>query len=430
MKKFLSRMTFAVVVALVMSLGVALPALAAEAGTPATSTPAAEFGITKQIQTPANTTIPDADFHFTFTQLMPSPDGTGYVVRPSGHTGAPSAASIPNASTSFTYNGANADVAGDIFDGANFPHAGDFVFRVTELRGADSTNNFEDNEHMTYSNQVFVIIVRVINAPTDADPLRVEPSIVVAVEPEVRAQEAPATGNVYTWVDADKVDDIRFINVFTRDIVPDPTDPTSGPLTISKTIGEIQESSVNLLTDFTFEATITVPQAALDRDIPFEGPVTATIIDTLDGNAVVRPVPFTGTLPVLTADFELRHGQVLVFPTLPAGTSFQVTERQEDNFSGTAAITIAGDSTAGSYTSPVGVDIATRTYSISDALAADDSLLGNSADFTNIYHESPLTGLMLTSMPFVIALVVAALILAMMVASRSRRRIEEMPIAY
>lgn len=420
MKKYLSRLTLAVAVALVMSLGVALPALADNPTVDPVD--AADFSIAKRIVTPEGTTIPASEFHFEFTQLMPHADG-GYVVRPADHTGAPAAANIPNAFVTFARGDADGrETVANILDNATFPHAGDFTFLVREIHTAPTTQ-FADPDFMNYSEQVFVIIVRVVNAQTDTDPFRVEPSVVVAAIPTL------APGGVYTWSTADgssdKIDAIEFVNVYSRNIEIDPTDPynpATSPLTISKMVtGDF----ANLLTDFTFETTLTIPQEALDRNQgAFTSPVTATVVDTFNNNAFVKDVPFTGTPPTLTASYTLRHGQVLVFPTLPAGTGFEITEIQATDYDGSAALFIGGVA-VDSRQEPVNTNIETDRRYISDALIG-----GNRAEFTNNHNVSPLTGLMVTSMPLAVALVAAALVLAMMVASRSRRRIEQLPAAY
>jgi hypothetical protein len=231
-------------------------------------------------------------------------------------------------------------------------------------------------------------------------------------------------GEPGTWVSP--LSGIRFVNEFSRDIVETFDNPA---LAFSKTIvGEL----ANLTLDFDFSATLTVPQSAIDRG--FEGPVVARIVEA-DGT-LGATVTFTGTLPVLSADFTLGHGETLAFDRLPAGTTFTVTEDAVEHYSAGAVITVGGAvvhtyGTPGVVNGPlVNTALTTGTYVVSDARDSEGALLGNSAGFTNTHHANIITGLDLVSMPFVLALAFATVVLALMMASRSRRRIEALPIAH
>jgi len=414
MKKYFSRITLAMMVALVMSLGVALPAMAAD------SVPANEFSITKLIETPEGTTIPESLFEFNFDQLMPLPGGAAdqWIL----HNGSASAtATIPMASVTFAEGDEPTATAGNIFAGATWPHAGEFVFRITETPDTNPAIAADPDRTMEYSEQVFVIVVRVSNDGSGG----FTPTQVAIFDPSVTPRPGADPGNIYSWGTAVKIEEVVFINEYTA-IIGDIDDPA---FEISKTI---EGEYANLTTLFDFSVRFQIP-AGVDFPTPFEAWIInasaeTTVSVTVD---VIQP---QNNPQFIGVDTQLGHGERLVFPQLPAGTSFRVIETQQDNFDGVAVITLEGSQVA-TISPGIGVNVDTDLWAMPGAPVISDNGdpngdLSNSVAFTNTYVVSPLTGLIIGSMPFLVGLLVALLILAMMVASRQRRRIEELPVAY
>ena len=435
MKRYFSKLTLALAVALVMSLGIAIPAFAAsgEDLTPI------NIAITKELDIPAGTTVPASTFYFQFTQLMEESAGTWV---PS----VPATATLPNVSASFAAGNAGGFVdsaapnnpvaqATNILAGGTWPAAGDFFFRVTEIHTAPTTQ-FTAPDHMEYSTASWILIIRVANVPNGDGTYTLVPRHAYAALPTVGTD---GTDTTYTWNEGAKVMDIepgipgtdgnegrlmdpsqmRFTNVFTRDIVGSLTDPA---LAFSK---EITGTYADRTTMFDFNSTIVIPAAAVDR---VGGTITATVVDSSTGAPVspLREVTFSGTT-TMTASFTIGNNETLAFPTLPAGTSFAVTETQQDNWRGSVTVTV-GSAAPVTVSENVGVNVASGTHIVSDE-EAGGVLLGNTAAFVNDYVIPPLTGLLISSMPILAALIAAAFILAMMVASRSRKRIEQLTVA-
>ena len=427
-------MTLALVLVVVMSLGFAGVALA----DPPTPRERLDVAITKELNMPAGTITPASTFTFTFTQMTEAPDSyEGWV---EGAPAAGSVATVPNATITFPAGTAPITVnpqrqVTDVLENATWPHAGDFTFLIRETANTNPTIAANPNERLTYDDGAFLLFVRVANCPVNG---------LVPTQAVVREATPPGPGTYVVWGEGpDKLryepgtpgenerlidpSEIHFINDFVR--------INTLPLVVSKTtVGDYAD----LTRLFPFNITLTIPALAMagtPTSTPpgplFAGPVVGVVVDAA-GNPVVpaRTVTVTGTLPNAVAATELRNGESVRFEGLPTGTTFVVTETQHANYAATADVTTGGTLSAASphgsaAQANAGVDLtvpATGSYIVTDGGA-------NSADFTNTNHAPPITGLVIGSMPFLAALLGATLLLAMMVASRSRQRIEQMPVA-
>jgi hypothetical protein len=454
MKRHLTKLTLAIVVALVATLGFAGIALANPIDT--------RLGITKEIVLDNGVVVPASSFTFTFTQMMPIGTAPNVQMIPISGTGVPAndvtPVTIPSQTISFPADqigpdaniaqlGGNSPTAGLDLATITWPHAGQFFFMLQETAG---TNGFNGPENfMNYDDIAYLIIVSVANTPTGPAISEIQAAVFLPPTYTPNPGGGPGTWSDGTWnTDADgklyftpgyytpdpgggpgtwvtDLSELRFENEFSRQIITTIENPA---LAISKTI---TGDYANLLLDFDFSARLVIPQSALDRDTPFEGPVTATVVDTSGPtNVAVNPprtVTFTGTMPNLSADFTLGHNEALAFINIPAGTTFNVTEYAAENYLPTVVVT--SNHVSRTVTGTTNTDLNTGApESISDRLV--DGRFGNSAAFTNAHQHVPITGLDLASMPFVLALGIATMLLAMMVASRSRQRIESLPIAY
>ena len=361
----------------------------------------AELPLTKIIDTPLGTTTPDARFEFSVRQVTES--GANFVLA--------SPATVASASPDIDFaSGETTGTIGNIFAGMTFPHAGDFAFVVTEVSGTNAST-LTPEETMLYSEDAFIVRVRVINDPTGG----VVPDqfvIHAAVPTTLPADSATA----WTWDSAEtaKLDEIVFTNTFIRDI----GDPNNPALTISKTVtGDI----ANLTLAFDFTAILGLPTQIPAGDLP--ATITATVVDSTTGNPVTPPqtIAFTQgsgeNIRNYTANFALTHNQTLVFATLPAGTAHLVVETQESGYDGRLIITSGGNEVFNEGFA-VGINVSGGTQIVADTGA-------NTVSFTNNHNEPPFTGLVVGSAPIAVIAVLVAVLLAMMAASRARRRLEE-----
>ncbi|MCL2606186.1 MAG: hypothetical protein FWD93_02780, partial [Coriobacteriia bacterium] len=288
MKNF-SKLALALAVALVMSLGIAFPAMADEPTLPYPGTGPGEVSINKVINTPAGTTTPATTFDFTINQIVGGETSGNWVYAASA-----TAITVPTRTIDIAAGGTTGDV-GNIFAGVTWPHAGDFVFVVREV---EDTNAPVAGEHMTYADDFFVVIVRVAN--DSAAPSGLAPRATVIFD------NAQFAGGTYSWSQGDpnwtdawpapdddgepaanpgKVDNITFVNDFWRETGTD----DNPALTISKTV---TGGTANLHTlYFDFDLVVTLPELAVGE---FSNTTTATIVgagNVLAPSTLERPNP-------------------------------------------------------------------------------------------------------------------------------------------
>ena len=247
---------------------------------------------------------------------------------------------------------------------------------------------------------------------------------------------------------------LSFTNIFTRTINGTLDNPA---FQVQKFTPDLQ-GLFDMTIQFSTRTTITIPtQVFADSNVTTptlgivggvfdpahaEAPVVvrgtgADRVVVADANVVVTGTGTAADPFVVTAD--LRVGERLAFPILPVGTIFGSTEFQHADYSGIGEARVGGnliDTFGGNAANAIdqarrGVDVVVPQaagHFVSNATV--NGLFGNSVDFRNDIAVPPITGLVIGSMPALVVLLGATLLLAMMVASRSRQRIEAMPIAY
>jgi len=485
MKKYLSKITIAILIALVSTLAFALPALASEA-----RTPHPPIAIVKDLDIPRGTTSPQLVFEFGLTQVTPAtgqtapgavPGVTFQPVHPPTVTmpaPRPSITFVPNASglmeTSF-----------DLTEDFVWPNAGVFHFLIQEVQPTNAAALTADPlASLTYDTRAHILTVEVRNCT-------VHPSGLVAtnVVATPGTPGTPGTPDIFAdppylpgrWVAGEKYEryipgdaiapipgtpgrpgtpgtiedasQIDFRNIFTRDIEGSLTDPA---LAITKTVTDTT-GLADLNLRFPISTTLTKPTQAFEHDPAFAGNLTGTaapVVVNDQGQPVyigspAERVPVTvtrtgaGTVVspfAFTVTTTLAHGERLAFPELVAGTTFGATETQHPTYTGHAIAFSAAENrgTFGeSIPANVGVDVVVpelADHFVSDrnpmTPSGQDYTLANRVDFHNDLVHSPITGLVIGSMPILAALIAITVVLAMMVAARSRRRIEALPVAF
>jgi len=485
MKNYFSRLVLALGLALVMGLGFAGVALA----NPPAALP--NLGITKNLDTPNGAVTPATTFSFRLTQAQPVGGGNAptdlvnaafeVMPTPTATIGADRSISYPagyfglrqtelrlnnaagfNTSASFT--------AGDI--DILFPNAGVFHFFVEEMRNtnnlaADNAANPNALGTLTYSTAVYMMTLEVRNVDGQ---LRVTHVIGQPATPGTPGSDGTPgqPGTEDRWVLGPKgnqffpgtdpqpgtpptdsipgipgtiVDPSEFLfrNIFTRNIIT--TDPDAPAFAVTKTVVDTTGLS-DLTTVFPTATTLIIPSQVFDQ--PGPNPTltaSATGVRVVSGTPGVNVTPQptigisgTGTAAdpfVVTAN--LLHGQRLIFPELPAGTTFGSTETQDAEFTGEGRVFVAGTQIGTPFgdvtdNNLAGDDVVVPNQGTHFVSAAEP--FNNRIDFINDYVHADNTGLVITSMPMLAVLIAATVFLAMMVASRSRQRAEQMPAAF
>ena len=358
--------------------------------------------LTKVIDMPQGTTTPESRFDFSLRQVTRGQDDRYRLTSPATVT-------ISDASIHFDEAGLATLTIPNILYGASFPHAGDFSFVLTEI---PETNTLPGNETMIYSNQAFIVHVRVSNDIATGDPV---PTQVI-----IYAAESSTSYGVTSWATDDdedaKLEEIIFTNTFYRNL--------DDALSISKTVtGQF----ANLAQEFDFTIHLELPAQIPLADIPDS--IVAHVVDSSTGNPVTPPqtvtlYPGTGpnartfTTPVSTnVCFSLRHGQSLAFGTLPAGTTHLIVELQNSEYAGELVIRSGGQIVFSNTNFNTGVNVSGGTQIIADTGT-------NSAAFTNNHNAPPFTGLVITTSPLTLIVLGSVAIFALALAQRSRKRVE------
>jgi len=379
-----------------------------------------ELGIGKVIQMPIGTITPDAVFEF---EAMPiSVDGVDYnndeeePNMPQLNTGnmtvsfdSTNAASEPNANNIISVT----KTTDNIFAGVTFPHAGIFIYEITETSFTNPELDDETNPHdfVSYSMAIYRIRVYVVNTADFADTYVHAVGIFQVVLDDGTELEGEGT----------KLSQITFTNNYVRTngaIDPDDPDPvTESTLSISKTVaGDL----ANRDRYFNFNVALDIP--ILVEEIPeyyrayivengvVINPVNNADDSLIDSDAGGYYIRVSTTAPTA---FSLKHGQRLVFVNTPVGTSYTVDETATPDYTPSFVIT----------TNNVIADEATGE--VGGALGTDIQFVGhlvNRADFTNNRVSAVPTGLNINNLPFVGLIILAVGALILFVAVKSRKR--------
>ena len=378
MKKFTKKM-LAIVAAAAMTMGLAMPAFASEAGeTPKKATDA-------YISKTYNTEVGQA-FSFKFTADQ---DKTSRGVITADHP-----ITIPAISFTEPEKGSTTK-CGEKINFGTFTQAGKYVYTVKE-GVSDPVINNNDHVKLIMSQAEYKMDVYVVenNGSFDID------NIIVNKTKDDKGDTA--TGKVDIGSDANS-NGFRFKNTYVWEAgtgidptTPDPEYAKSGSLKVSKEIVTANREAVDAEKQFEFTATFAFP--------------TGTDENTLGGvKANETGITLTGN----TYTFKLKHNEGMKFTGLPVGTTISVTEAATPNYKGSAAVIIngvnAGTATADQYNA---------------VLTVSNKTLGqnkNAVDVTNEYNNVPTTGIIMNTLPYVLMVALCGVALVAFVASKRRK---------
>lgn len=379
MKKFTKKM-LAIVATAAMTMGLAMPAFASEAGTGETKVTEAYISKTY------NTEVGKA-FNFSFTATQ---DKTSEGVITVDHS-----ITIPEISFTETETGSTTKCSTAINFGT-FEQAGKYEYTVKE---GTSTSSITDSEHekLIMSKAEYKMDVYVVE---DNGAFKIDNIIVNKTKND---KGDAAEGKVDIGSDP-TTNGFRFENTYVQEAgtgtdptTPDPDYNEAGSLKVSKEIVMANREAVDAEKQFDFTATFTFP--------------TGTDAKTLGG------VKANGNDITLTAEntytFKLKHNENAKFTGLPVGTKISVTEAATPNYKGSAKVTING----------AVVDTVTATK-YNDKITVSDKKLGqkkNAVDVTNEYNNVPTTGIIMNTLPYVLMVALCGVALVAFVASKRRK---------
>lgn len=369
------KKVLAVVAAGAMTMGMAMPTFAADAGK------TTEAWITKTY----NTEVGKAEkFSFTAEQVK---TGTGIITTDAAVT-------MPEISFIDTEIGITSRRGQITFP--TYPEAGKYEYTVTETQTVDPAVVDGEHEKMIMSKAEYTMDVYVTDGATGKEIS----NIVVNKVKDDAGQTA--TGKVD--IGNTSTNTFNFTNTYVQEagtgtdpINPGPDYTTYGSLDVSKIIKTDAADTADTNKEFEFTANFTFPNGTDGTTLGAK----ATIGDSTTS--------ITGT----SHTFKLKHGQNVKFTGLPVGTKISVTESATPNYKGSAEVVINN-----------GTKEAVAETKYNEALTVSDKTLGqnkNTVDVTNTYNYVPATGIIMNTLPYVLMIALCGVALIAFVGFKRRR---------
>lgn len=390
MKKFTKRI-LAIVAAGVMTMGMAMPAMAAEGTTTDTVNNAKEAYISKTYNTEVNKPM---KFNFTATQVTKG----NYIVTDDVACTIPS---IAFTETDLNSNKGTYKKLSDKITFATFPQAGKYEYTVTESATTDPAVTNNDYVKLIMSQAEYKMDVYVVE--NTSGTLEIGKILVTKTKNDKGAPDS-TTGKVDIGDNKDN-NGFNFTNTYVQEAGtgerPDPTNPdpnytANGALKVSKTI-DAQAETPSTTDSFKFTATFAFPKG--------------TDVDTLGAKAGANKLKLETDG---TYTFNLKHNESLKFTGLPVGTQITVTEAGAANYKASASVVLNG----GTATT-----LAAGKYH-EDLTVVTNGKLGqktNTVDVTNTYNYVPTTGIIMNTLPYVLMVALCAVALFGFVAFKHKK---------
>lgn len=256
--------------------------------------------------------------------------------------------------------------ATELKDASKYPHAGVYTFTVSETKG--------NVDGMTYDTKTYTVNVYVVN---DGNGLKVDS--ITADDGETKAT------------------DMSFDNTYVKD----------SSLTIEK---EVTGTQADKTKHFNF--TINMTKASTDTRTSYTGTVVKGDKCTETHQNVVLTFGESGKA---TANVTLCDGDTITFDNIAAGTRYTVTEAgAADGYTPSVKVVENG-----------GAAVEANAANEADGISADNKLIGenaNSVVFTNAYADTPVTGVIINNLPYIVLVAAAVCALAALVLINRRRQ--------
>lgn len=390
MKKFTKKM-LAIVAAGAMTMGLAMPAMAADQTTTDTTNNAKEAYISKIY----NTEVGKAEkFSFTATQIT---DGNDVIK--TAHT-----VTIPTISFESTDLGTTTKRAK--IDCGTFTEAGKYSYTVKENAEADPVVAKTEYEELIMSKAEYRMDVYV----QDTDSGFEINKIIVNILKDDKGEEFEEGTGIIGKVDIGDSDKngFKFVNTYVQEAGtgerPDPSNPdpdytANGSLNVLKKVVKNVNSEDATAPDsneeFDFTAEFTFP-AGTDQATLGGVKANGTVIDLTDGK---------------THTFKLKDNENMKFTELPVGTTIKVTEAAKANFKGSTVVTLNG------------VETSKAATKYNEAITASGKLgqKKNIVDVTNKFNNVPTTGIIMNTLPYVLMVALCAVALFGFVAFKRKK---------
>jgi len=405
------KMLLSIALAVILSLGLALPAFAADdliTWPPGTLKDPAQAGLTKILKMPEGTITPEAAFQFQFSPIsyngkeddkskLPQIGDTNWIVK---------------VDFKASNNGAeNAGVktvrmeSGNFLEDIKWSQAGVYVYKVKEISGTYANGN-TFAEKMTYSGAEYDLYVYVKQDENSGEYfVYLVGALIVKIDTtdggKVGEKVDPTPGGEGETT-KETYSKMIFTNMYLKnnggEEPEDPEDPKKIDEIAVLKVGKIVDGAFgDKSKEFKFKVTIGNPATITDTEITGKAYI-------IDGKSVISgPLTFTaGT----AKDIELKDGQWLAFTDLPVGSSFKVTEKAEVGYTPTAKVKAYKIDKEYSADQSMSLTIPGE----SEKATLDDTL-SNSALFTNVYKDITPTGISVDDLPNIVMIAIALLAL-------------------
>ena len=385
--KTLSKKMLAVVAAGAMTMGLAMPAFAADAS--GETQKVTQAYISKTYNTEVGKAM---TFNFTATQDTTS---TGLVK-------SAVACTIPSISFTDSETGTTKKVSSEAIKFDPFNEAGKYEYTVTESATTNPVIANDDHQKLIMSKAEYKMDVYVVEDPVGT--FKVDQIVVNRTKDD---KGTAKDGKVDISGNKDK-NAFNFVNTYVQEAGtgkpdPDPEKPIVpgedynkyGSLNVSKKI-DAQDETVDSSATFKFTATFAFPEGTDE-----------TTLGAKAGESVLRLTDGTYT-------FNLKDGENMKFTGLPVGTTITVTEAGAANYKGSAKVFLNG----------VEQTAVTATKYNEKITPVDNKKLGqnkNTVDVTNTYNHVPTTGIIMNTLPYVLMIALCGAALFGFVAFKRRR---------
>lgn len=408
-KKILSTLA-----SLVVATGLLLTTnpLKVSAATPtASGTEAAPAHVTinKHLVMPEGTITPAGAATFNFTALTVDGETATATNMPA----------IPARTINFTTADAGTTTSGvktvskesvNIVDGITFPHAGEYIYTVTEAAsGFTLTNDTDTTEEMAYSTKIYY--VQVIVANNAAGTGTYVKSISVNNYTPASGASVAVVGSKVGDDDGAEGTDFSFENKFVRTHLNDSTNPGDTNDTNLRIKKVVAGDGGDFTQYFTFTVTVNAPAVTL--------PTTPTTYKAvvMENNATIDPaangITGAGTDHVFTVTpgaaftVKLKHNQSVVLLDAPVGSTYTASETAVANY--TASYVQTANGVAGTSTT-------------SNTVAS--TIIGEAANnlvMTNTKAAITPTGIVLSNLPYILVGIFAIAGLGFLMSQKHRR---------
>ncbi len=419
-KRFTGKL-LTVALAVVMCLGMAVPALATGQNGEITGTEAnpATAAITKVLKMPEGTTTPNVTFGFNFVKkalnnntgdadkaLMPEISNTQAIefkVNDQGIT----VGSFKTATKEVEIN----------LTGVTFPYAGAYTYTLTELQNITAGTINTDKETIAYSQAEYEITFYVSEGASGLYVSAIGTKIMKNEDgtagSEAKVDPTPGTGGGLG------AGGLVFTNSYNKTTGGlDPTVEANQTLAISHVVaGDFADTGKY----FEYDVTVTKPvlNGAATTYKAYILNASGAIIDpaTNAPGATIQTDTAGKKYFEFAADtlktIKLKHNEKLVFTDVPVGATYLAVDQGAADYTPTAKITING------------VMLPELSALVGQSLSSGNRMIGESANkaaFTNTHKAIPITGLIIDNLPFVMILVIAAAALVIFILVKSHKR--------